>query len=103
MVMHGDLPDWRACWNKPLELVIFDLVMMPSRHGVNDPQGVKSRPKCHRFVRPSTDRESRRNYALPIGSNLILLAGLMIGLVYGAIGLISGFCLMSSLRGWWAE
>ena len=27
----------------------------------------------------------------------------MIGLVYGAVGLLSGFCLMSSLRGWWAE
>jgi hypothetical protein len=40
---------------------------------------------------------------LSIGSNLVLLAGLVIGLVYGAIGLLSGFCLMSSLRGWWAE
>ena len=28
---------------------------------------------------------------------------LLIGLVYGAVGLLSGFCLMSSLRGWWAE
>ena len=27
----------------------------------------------------------------------------MIGLVYGAVGLLSGFCMMSSLRGWWAE
>jgi uncharacterized membrane protein YedE/YeeE len=27
----------------------------------------------------------------------------MIGLIYGAIGLLSGFCMMSSLRGWWAE
>ncbi len=33
----------------------------------------------------------------------MLLAGLLIGLAYGAIGLLSGFCLMSSLRGWWAE
>ncbi len=40
---------------------------------------------------------------MSIGSNLVLLAGLVIGLVYGAIGLLSGFCLMSSLRGWWAE
>ena len=30
-------------------------------------------------------------------------AGLLIGLVYGAVGLLSGFCLLSSLRGWWAE
>jgi uncharacterized protein len=27
----------------------------------------------------------------------------MIGLIYGAVGLLSGFCMMSSLRGWWAE
>jgi uncharacterized membrane protein YedE/YeeE len=27
----------------------------------------------------------------------------VIGLVYGAVGLLSGFCLMSSLRGWWAQ
>jgi uncharacterized protein len=36
-------------------------------------------------------------------ANIILLAGLVIGLIYGAIGLVSGFCMMSSLRGWWAE
>jgi uncharacterized membrane protein YedE/YeeE len=36
-------------------------------------------------------------------NNLVILAGLAIGLIYGAIGLLSGFCLMSSLRGWWAE
>ena len=28
--------------------------------------------------------------------------GLLIGLAYGAVGLLSGFCLMSSLRGWWS-
>src|SRR5436853_3018982 len=33
----------------------------------------------------------------------VVLAGLMIGLVFGAVGLVSGFCMMSSLRGWWAE
>ena len=37
------------------------------------------------------------------GSNIVVYAGLLIGLVYGAVGLLSGFCLMSSLRGWWAE
>jgi len=37
------------------------------------------------------------------GPNLVLVAGLVIGLVHGAIGLLSGFCLMSSLRGWWAD
>ncbi|MGT2499728.1 YeeE/YedE family protein [Bradyrhizobium guangxiense] len=34
---------------------------------------------------------------------LVILAGLAIGLVYGAVGLLSGFCLMSSMRGWLAE
>ena len=36
-------------------------------------------------------------------SHIVVLAGLGIGLVYGAIGLLSDFCLMSSLRGWWAK
>ena len=33
----------------------------------------------------------------------MVIAGLLIGLAYGAVGLVSGFCLMSSLRGWWAK
>jgi hypothetical protein len=36
-------------------------------------------------------------------ASLVVLAGLLIGLVYGSVGLLSGFCMMSSLRGWWAE
>jgi uncharacterized protein len=36
-------------------------------------------------------------------ANIVVLAGLAIGLLYGAVGLLSGFCMMSSLRGWWAE
>src|SRR5438445_1523359 len=36
-------------------------------------------------------------------ANIVVLAGLVIGLVFGAVGLVSGFCMMSSLRGWWAE
>jgi len=36
-------------------------------------------------------------------ANLVILAALVIGLIYGAVGLVSGFCLMSSLRGWWAD
>jgi uncharacterized protein len=36
-------------------------------------------------------------------ASIVVLAGLVIGLVFGAIGLLSGFCMMSSLRGWWAE
>jgi len=40
---------------------------------------------------------------VPSGANIVVLAGLVIGLTYGAVGLLSGFCLMSSLRGWWAK
>jgi uncharacterized protein len=36
-------------------------------------------------------------------TNIVVCAGLAIGLAYGAVGLLSGFCLMSSLRGWWVE
>jgi hypothetical protein len=36
-------------------------------------------------------------------NHIAVLSGLVIGLVYGSIGLLSGFCMMSSLRGWWAE
>ena len=36
-------------------------------------------------------------------AHIVVYAGLLIGLVYGAVGLLSGFCLMSSLRGWWAK
>src|ERR1700688_2101111 len=31
------------------------------------------------------------------------MSGLLIGVVYGAVGLLSGFCLLSGLRGWWAD
>src|SRR4051794_21264385 len=37
------------------------------------------------------------------GGNIVLMGGLLIGLVYGAVALLSGFCLLSGLRGWWAE
>src|SRR5581483_6763094 len=36
-------------------------------------------------------------------AHIAVLSGLVIGLVYGSIGLASGFCMMSSLRGWWAQ
>lgn len=36
-------------------------------------------------------------------ATIIILSGLVIGLIYGVVGLLSGFCMMSSLRGWWAE
>jgi uncharacterized protein len=35
--------------------------------------------------------------------NIVVVSGLLIGLAYGAIGLLSGFCLLSGLRGWWAD
>ncbi|THD75460.1 MAG: YeeE/YedE family protein [Bradyrhizobium sp.] len=37
------------------------------------------------------------------GGYIIAVSGLLIGLVYGAVGLLSGFCLLSGLRGWWAD
>ena len=40
---------------------------------------------------------------VPTAVNIVVYAGLLIGLAYGAIALVSGFCLLSSLRGWWAE
>jgi uncharacterized protein len=36
-------------------------------------------------------------------AQIVILAALAIGLIYGSIGLLSGFCMMSSLRGWLAE
>jgi uncharacterized protein len=35
-------------------------------------------------------------------AHIVVYAGLLIGLAYGAVGLLSRFCLLSSLRGWWA-
>jgi uncharacterized membrane protein YedE/YeeE len=40
---------------------------------------------------------------LSSAASIVVYAGLSIGLAYGAVGLLSGFCLMSSLRGWWAK
>ncbi|MEH2568303.1 YeeE/YedE family protein [Bradyrhizobium sp. AZCC 2289] len=40
---------------------------------------------------------------MDFAANIVVLAGLVIGLIYGAVGLLSGFCMMSSLRGLWAE
>jgi uncharacterized protein len=36
-------------------------------------------------------------------AQIVLLAALVIGLVYGSVGLLSGFCMMSGMRGWLAE
>jgi uncharacterized protein len=35
--------------------------------------------------------------------NIVNIAGLLIGLVFGAVGLLSGFCLTSGLRNWWTK
>jgi uncharacterized membrane protein YedE/YeeE len=37
------------------------------------------------------------------GSNVVLYAGFLIGLAFGVAGLLSGFCLLSSLRGHWGH
>src|SRR6201993_1449570 len=40
---------------------------------------------------------------MPPDLNIVVGSGLLIGITYGIVGLLSGFCLLSSLRGWWAE
>jgi hypothetical protein len=35
--------------------------------------------------------------------NIALVAGFFIGIVFGAVGLLSGFCLTSGLRNWWTQ
>jgi uncharacterized protein len=40
---------------------------------------------------------------MPADFNIVVGAGLLIGLAYGVVALLSGFCLLSSLRGWWSE
>src|SRR6187399_477793 len=36
-------------------------------------------------------------------ASIVILSALLIGFVYGSVGLLSGFCLMSGMRGWLAE
>ncbi|MBR1123842.1 YeeE/YedE family protein [Bradyrhizobium lablabi] len=36
-------------------------------------------------------------------TQIVILAALAIGLIYGSVGLLSGFCMMSSMRGWLAD
>ncbi|MFB9262088.1 YeeE/YedE family protein [Bradyrhizobium erythrophlei] len=36
-------------------------------------------------------------------ATIVILAAFVIGLIYGSVGLLSGFCMMSSLRGWWTQ
>src|SRR4051794_4770002 len=57
-------------------------------------------------VAPHLDRtifRASKEAAVPPAASIAVYSGLLIGLAYGAIGLLSGFCLLSSLRGWWAS
>jgi uncharacterized protein len=36
-------------------------------------------------------------------ANIVNIAGLMIGIAFGAVGLLSGFCLTTGLRNWWTK
>jgi uncharacterized membrane protein YedE/YeeE len=40
---------------------------------------------------------------VPPDPHITVYAGFLIGLVFGVVGLLSGFCLMSSLRGYWGK
>src|ERR1700760_1887151 len=40
---------------------------------------------------------------MPSPAHIVIISGLLIGLLYGAVALLSGFCMMSGLRGWWAQ
>lgn len=48
-------------------------------------------------------RRDARGKPVQDGGNVVIISGLLIGLAYGAVGLLSGFCLLSGLRGWWAR
>src|SRR4051794_31683944 len=57
-------------------------------------------------VTPHLDRTIFQDFEeapVPMPANIAVYSGLVIGLAYGAVGLLSGFCLLSSLRGWWAS
>jgi hypothetical protein len=46
-----------------------------------------------------------RPYGVTVSNlpNIVILAAFLIGLVFGAVDLISGFCLTSGLRNWWTK
>ena len=52
---------------------------------------------------PCKPRQDARGKPVQDGGNIVVISGLLIGLAYGAVGLLSGFCLLSGLRGWWAR
>ena len=64
-----------------------------------------SRTEISSYVNSDSRVGGARSGEVPVldGGNIIILSGLLIGLVYGSVGLLSGFCLLSGLRGWWAD
>jgi len=50
-----------------------------------------------------TAARNARKSPVPSAANIVATSGLLIGLAYGAVALLSGFCLLSGLRGWWAD
>src|SRR4051794_9420344 len=57
-------------------------------------------------VTPHLDRTIFQDFEeapVPMPANIAVYSGLLIGLAYGAVGLLSGFCLLSGLRGWWTS
>jgi uncharacterized membrane protein YedE/YeeE len=78
---------------------------MRSHHGVNDPSGGSGAEIVSCFNRAGRSNRVNRNKEEPVqgGGNIVIASGLLIGLAYGAVGLLSGFCLVSGLRGWWAS
>jgi uncharacterized membrane protein YedE/YeeE len=78
---------------------------MRSHHGVNNScvgggaEIVSCFNRAGRFNRVNRNEEEQ----VQGGGNIVIASGLLIGLAYGAVGLLSGFCLVSGLRGWWAS
>src|SRR5580693_4781854 len=58
---------------------------------------------CYLEMRGRVWPRNIQGIAVGQGENVVVIGGLLIGLAYGAVGLLSGFCLLSGLRGWWAE
>src|SRR3984893_17512454 len=120
--MQNVSPGSRRGW---LETSLFGcafsrLVLMPSHHRVNDscqcgPFGEgrtgiglkrygRSEMACYLGpAGPCKPRQDARGKPVQDGGNIVVISGLLIGLAYGAVGLLSGFCLLSGLRGWWAR
>ncbi len=49
------------------------------------------------------DPAAEREFHVQDIAHIVVWGGLLIGLAYGAVALLSGFCLLSGLRGWWAD